>query len=257
MHVPFNCRVKSKLISATLLAAFAFLSVCAAQAPDEAKPSVYAPATDLVTQVKTYVESLSAATADAEEYDEDKQGEVNRDANTLAAIALVLGMHDQDNPLKPAAAKLIAASKHLASEHGDAQKAAEAVKAIKAIVDKPEKGGAVAWKPTAEMVPLMKQVPIVNNNLRRGVAGKRFAQTADKNAALAATLAAIAQVSMLDTDHIAEESDRPLWIKTCAEMRDGSGEAIKAIRKGDQVAATKAMDQIVKSCDDCHHKFRD
>ncbi len=247
----------SYLVTTTLLAASSLLCLCSAQAPDEAKPSAYAPAADLLVQVKAYVESLTAATADSEEYNEDKQNEVSRDANTLAAIALVLGMHDQDNALKPAAAKLIAAAKHLAAENGDAQKAAAAVKAIKAIVDKPEKGEAVAWKPAGEMVPLMKQVPIINNNLRRGVTGKRFAQTADKNVALAATLAAIAQVSMLDTDHIADESDRPLWIKLCAEMRDGSADAIKAIRKGDQPAATKAMDQIVKSCDDCHHKFRD
>jgi hypothetical protein len=232
-------------------------SASLAQAPDEAKPSTYAPADDLVRQVKTYVESLTAATSDADAYDEDKQGEVSRDANTLAAIALVLGMHDQESPLKPAASKLIAAANKLSADHADAKQAAQAVASIKAIVDKPEKGEAVAWKASAEIGPLMKQVPIVNNNLRRGVAGRRFAQSADKNAALAATLAAIAQASMFDTNYVSDDADKPLWIKICAEMRDGSAEALTAIRKGDQEAAAKAMDKIVKSCDDCHHKFRD
>lgn len=233
------------------------VSAALGQAPDDAKPSNYAPAADLIRQVKLYVESMSAATADSSEYNDDKQGEVYRDANTLAAIALVLGMHDEDNELKQVAGKLITAAEHLAAEHDDPQKAIEAVKAIQLIVDKPEKGKPVEWKAVGEMVPLMKQVPIVNNNLRRGVTGRRFAQSSDKNAALAATLAAIAQASMLDTNHIADEADRPLWIKTCAEMRDGSAEALAAIRKGDQAAATKALDKIVKSCDDCHHKFRD
>lgn len=242
--------------TATLMVASIF-GVSLAQAPDEAKPSVYAPQEDLIRQVNSYLESLKAATADASEYNEDKKAEVNRDANTLAAIALVLGMHDQDNPLKPAAAKLIAAATHLAAEHDDAQKAADAIAKLKAIIDKPEKGDALSWKPAGDMVALMKQVPIVNNNLRRSVTSRRFAQSTDKNAALAATLAAIAQASMLDTDHIADEADRPLWVKTCAEMRDGSAEVLQAVRKGDQAAATKALDKIVKSCDDCHHKFRD
>jgi cytochrome c556 len=228
----------------------------AAQAPDEAKPSSYAPAADLVRQVNTYVESLTAATADAEDYNEDKQAEVLRDANTLASIALVLGMHDQENALKPAAAKLMAASKQVAAEHGDAEKAAAAVKALRVIVDKPEKGEAIKWQPSGEMVALMKQVPIVNNNLRRGVDGRRFTQSADKNAALAATLAAIAQAAMLDTDYVSDESDRPQWINASKAMRDGSAEALAAIRKNDQAAAKAAMDKIVKSCDDCHHKFR-
>jgi hypothetical protein len=240
----------------SLLVVLLLSSSLAAQAPDDAKPSSYAPAADLVRQVTAYVESLTAATADAEEYNEDKQAEVHRDANTLASIALVLGMHDQENSLKPAAAKLIAASKHLAAEHEDAQKAAAAVKAIKAIVDKPEKGEAIKWQASGEMVALMKQVPIVNNNLRRGVDGRRFTQSADKNAALAATLAAIAQAAMLDTDYVASETDRPHWIKSSKAMRDGSAEALAAIRKNDQAAAKAAMDKIVKSCDDCHHKFR-
>jgi hypothetical protein len=213
-----------------LVAITGILCACPAQAPDDAKPSAYAPAADLIRQVKAYVESLTAATADASDYDEDKQGEVSRDANTLATMALVLGMHDQDNALKPAAAKLIAAAKQLSAEHEDAQKAAAAVAAIKAIVDKPEKGEAVSWKPCAEMVPLMKQVPIVNNKLRSGVEGRRFAQSADKNAALAATLAAIAQVSMLDTDYVSEAADRPIWVKASTAMRDGCADAISAIR---------------------------
>jgi cytochrome c556 len=226
------------------------------QAPDDAKPSSYAPAEDLIRQVKAYVESLSAATADAAAYDDDKKGEVSRDANTLSAIGLVLGMHDQENALKPAAAKLIAAANKLGADSGDAKKAAEAVAAIKAIVDKPEKGEAVKWEASAEIGPLMKQVPIVNNNLRRGVDGRRFAQAADKNAALAATLAAIAQASLLDSNYISEDADKPIWTKASIAMRDGSAEALAAIRKGDQAAAKAAMEKIVKSCDDCHHKFR-
>lgn len=236
----------------------ALLFLAAAKGPEEeAKPSSYAPASDLVRQLKEYAAALVEATEDASAYDDDKKGQVSRDANTVAAMALVLGMHDEESEYKAAASKLIEAANQLASEYEDAEKAAEAAKALKAIVDKPEKGEAISWRATAEIGPLMKQVPIVNNNLRRGVSGRRFAQSADKNAALAATLAAIAQASKFDTNYVVDDADKPLWEKICAEMRDGSAEALAAIRKGDQEAATKAMDKIVKSCDDCHHKFRD
>lgn len=244
------------LLLAAMVFAVGGMGTVFAQAPEEAKPSSYAPAEDLVRQVSAYVTSLSAATADAGAYDDDKKGEVSRDANTLSVIALVLGMHDQESALKPAAAKLIAAANQLAADSGDAKKAAEAVAAIKAIVEKPEKGEAVKWEATAEIGPLMKQVPIVNNNLRRGVDSRRFAQSADKNAALAATLAAIAQASLFDANYISDEADKPIWVKASLMMRDGSGEALAAIRKGDQAAAKAAMEKIVKSCDECHHKFR-
>jgi cytochrome c556 len=38
-------------------------------------------------------------------------------------------------------------------------------------------------------------------------------------------------------------------------MRDSAGALNAAIRKGDETAATAAMEKLAKSCDDCHVVF--
>ena len=40
-------------------------------------------------------------------------------------------------------------------------------------------------------------------------------------------------------------------------MRDSAAAVNIAVRKGDKDAALAALAGIVKTCDDCHHDFRD
>ena len=117
--------------------------------------------------------------------------------------------------------------------------------------------GEVELDRTADLQALMKQVPIVNNHLRRGVTGKRFDRMVDHNAGHAATLAAIAQASMYCTDYCEDDEGKTKWAKICADLRDAAAEMQVAVRRKDVAMATEGLARIVKTCDLCHEAFRD
>jgi cytochrome c556 len=101
----------------------------------------------------------------------------------------------------------------------------------------------------------MKQVPIVNNNLRRNVEGRRFERSTDKNLGYAATLAAIAQAASFDTAYCADEADEAKWRELSAALRDATAQVAIQVRKGDQEAAVKALGAVETSCMACHTAF--
>lgn len=222
----------------------------------ETKPSTYAASKDLVAQVNFYLEKLGADLEDASAYGDEQQERVLKDANTLIVLGTALGLHDEEHDLKAGAASLSAAAKDLAKNAKDHAKASEALKKAQAALEAKSDGGKVSWE-GADLAQLMKQVPIVNNSLRQGVTGQRFARLKEKTAQTAATLAAIAEASAHDTSFVVEDADTATWVKISRDMRDSSAKIAKLVRAGDQAAATKELDVLVKTCDDCHHKFRD
>ena len=220
------------------------------------KPSTYAPAKDLIRQSETYLKRIGEDLANEADYGDDQKGRVAKDANTLVVIAQLLAMHDESNDWRAAAAGVMEAAHQLATSSDDYAEAKAAYDKLVAATKASGEGKKVGTDPVAEIGMLMKQVPIVNNTLRRGVSGTRFAKTLDANAAQAATLAAIAELSSFDKSYCSSDEDRALWEKVCGEMRDAAGEVVAAIRKEDQAKATAGLDKLVKSCDACHEKFR-
>lgn len=247
--------------AACIFAAAALFSTSMAAdeaAKDETKPSAYAPAKDLEAQLADFIEKVEEALSEEEEYGEEQQQTVARNAATISAIGLVLAMHDEESDLKPAGGALIAAGEKLAAGVADFAAAKAALGEIQAIVESPAEGDKVeSWRPAGDLAQHMKQVPIVNNNLRLAVTGRRFDRTLDRSAGLAASLATLAQVSRADTTYCADEEAIQEWQAICDKMRDASSEVRTAVRAKDQAAATKALDAIVVTCDECHHKFRD
>jgi hypothetical protein len=223
----------------------------------ETKPSTYAASKDLIAQVNFYLERLTTDLEDASAYGEEQQDRVIKDANTLAVLGTALGLHDEQHDLKAGAPALTEAAKELAKNSKDHAKASEALKKAQAALEVKSGGGKVAWEGAADLSQLMKQVPIVNNSLRQGVTGQRFARLKEKTAQTAATLAALAEASAHDTSFVSDEADTPQWVKISREMRDSSAAIARMVRAGDQAGATKELDVLVKTCDDCHHKFRD
>ena len=229
-----------------------------ADAPSaDAKPSAYAPAKDLLDQVKFFVAQIEEDLSDADDYTEYKQDRVAKDASTLAVLALVLGMHDEDNPVKKSASSAISAAEDLAASSGDHGEAKAALAKVKKALEPADEGADLKWKSVGDLAQLMKQVPIVNNNLRRGVTGRRFDRTIDRNAGYSATLAAIAQATANDTIYCSDKEDEAEWTKISHSMRDAAAEVNAAVRRGDQEAATAALARVVLTCDECHHRFRD
>jgi len=221
------------------------------------KPSTYAPAKDLIAQVEYFIGRIKSDLEDEDEYGEDQQNRVIKDACTIAAIGLVLANHDEKHALKAGASALIESATTLSDEVEDLDAAREAFAEIKVALKKKGDSEPLEWEPVADLTVLMEQVPIINNSLRRGVTGRRFKRSADRNAGYAATLAAIAQASLIDDAYCGDEEETELWQKICADMRAASMQVNKAVREADQDAAKEALGRLVETCDACHESFRD
>ena len=102
----------------------------------------------------------------------------------------------------------------------------------------------------------MKQVPLVHNGLKRSIEGNRLAQLAKQSAGQAATLAAIAQAAMLDTEPVKTPEDAEKWRDGCLQMRDAAGAVNAAIHAADRQRVTTGMKQLFQSCETCHAAFR-
>lgn len=246
-------------VAAAILAGVVAVGVTsrAGDAPQQPKPSSYAPADDLSAQIDYFVKHAGEALSDKAAYDEVKQTVVERDSNTIAVLALVLAMHDQEHTLKAAAPAIIKAAQSLAEDFQDFDKAnAALVEVKKAVAGEQPTEGTVEWEAVAAMSPLMKQVPVIHAPMKRGATDeRRFKRQAAQTAGQAATLAAIAQAAMFNTDH-ATEDQIPQWEKLCAQMRDACGTVNSAARSGDAAKAAEAIVALQKSCDDCHAVFR-
>lgn len=246
---------KSPLVVVSVSLALGLAALLLAEPPQVAKPSSYAPAKDLLAQVDELVGRLEIDLETEADYGEDAQQRVAKDAGTLAAVALVLGMHDEEHRLKGSAASIVAAARKVGAGAKDYAKSKAAMAELETALAATGGGEKLAWKPVADVAQLMKQVPIVNNNLRRGVEGRRFAREIDKNASYAATLAAIAQAAAFDTTYCADEAEEAKWRELSTALRNASAAVGKQVRAGDQEAAVKALEAVETSCTNCHEAF--
>jgi hypothetical protein len=220
--------------------------------------STFAPAKDTEAQLQDFLERIEKDLEDKALYGESEQKRVALNASTVAVLALTLGMHDKDTRFKSSASKLIELASELAENAETFDEATNLNARLAAVVKSLPKGEKVSWdEPVADLAMLMQQVPIVNDQLRRGVTDKRrFARNVAGTAGKAVTLAAIAQASMVDTTYCGDEADEKEWQKICAEMRDACADVYKALLNKDQEKAKEGNARIVKTCDACHDKFR-
>ena len=227
------------------------------QDPQALKVSQFAPVKDLLQQVDFFIGRVTDSLADPQDFDGAKQSRTLKDASTLSALALALSMHDEEFPQKAAMPSLLKASQQLSAAGENAQQATQAFAAIKAARAGGITAGASArWEQVASLPALMKQVPLIHSGLKRGVEPNRLARQAAQSAGQAAALAAIAQASWLDTEHIKKREDVGAWQEYCAQMRDAAGEVNSAVRAADQARVNAGMQRLAQSCETCHAKFR-
>ena len=167
-------------------------------------------------------------------------------------------MHDTDHPLKAHAGELLAGAQALAAAGNNRGPAREALARVKAArtATEPAAPPAVKWERVASLAALMKQVPLVHSGLKRGIEPSRLARQATQSAGQSATLAAIAQASLFDTEYTKSPADAEKWTQFCAQMRDASGEINAAIHAQDQPRVAAGMKRLAESCDACHARFR-
>ena len=219
------------------------------------KPSTYASAKALEYQLVYLMDRLEDDLEDEGKFDR-RAKRIVRDASTIAALALVMGKHDEANGVGARAGGIIRAANALAANansHADAAAAyAKLVASCQAPTTQP-----VEWKCVADIEQLMLQVPQLNTSLKSNTKASRFDTSREKAAGLAAALAAVAQVSMFDQSYCDGPVEHAEWVGLCVQMRDSAHGVYKVIQDGNVEAVESAMQPLSRSCDDCHEKFRD
>ncbi|MBN2216721.1 MAG: cytochrome c [Pirellulales bacterium] len=245
------------VLTALVLVVVAFVSVAAAaEAEPPAAPPVsqFAPAEDLVGQVKYYLKRLEQAVETEDDY-KDFIERIAKDTDTLAVIALALGLHDTDNAYKAAASEIIQATQQLAAakDYATAKVAVENVK--KAATAKTADASNIKWEKVASLKQLMLAVPPINTQLKRNIKLRRPKRDGPKAAGRAAVIAVIGQAALYHSDDTEKPELAEKWYDYCFHMRDAAAEANAAARRTDKAAVPAAMEKLAKSCDDCHTVF--
>ncbi|MBN2578275.1 MAG: hypothetical protein JXB10_04720 [Pirellulales bacterium] len=217
--------------------------------------STFAPADDLVAQAEWYLKDLKKCLTEAADY-EVYQEKIVKEANTLAVVALALGLHDKANPYKPRAGGIIKASQELAAAKKYPAAKSALAKLQSAAAGKGDPSSALKWEQVASLPELMKQVPTIHTKFKRNLKPSKFKKKAKLSAGYTAVLAAIAQGSMADLKEAKNPQQVRQWYALTEEMRDVSAQLNRAIRRGDQVAATAKQKILQKNCEACHAVFK-
>ena len=258
----------ASLVAASCVTAAGYFSGLAsspAESPavDAAKPSSYAPATDLGVEIGYFIGQLDETLAKKEDFEGAGQSRVAKEGSVLATVCLTLAMHDSDTPLVKSAPAMLAA---VAAESCEGGRIIEGGKGSCWRICTKRSDYKLNGLPTAHwarvensVAPLgllMKQVPFINSTLKKYVQGDRFKSRTAISAPAAATLAAIAQATIADTSAATKPGEAAQWEQLCIEMRDAAGSVNQAIHAGDVEKTDKSLAALSKSCTDCHAQFR-
>ncbi len=238
----------------SLLAVIALVAPWVLADPPEAPAvSSFAPAADLAAQVQVFRDDIAESIEDDDDFELLKR-RLERDGTTLLVIAQHLALHDEEHPLRPAAAALYSAGEQLAAAENVDQATAALAALDKALAGEATGEREFDWGPIASMGRLMKQVTYLNSRLRRNV--RRLERNQEKIALEAAVLAAIGQAVLSDTHEVGDDQPIDEWYRFCEEMRDSAGALNAAAKANDEEAAKAAIDALDKSCNGCHEVFR-
>ena len=243
--------------AAVLVGALLVGKPTSASAGDDAaapKFSTFASADDLAAELKILNADLKKAVVSEAEYKDQVEGRFTRDADTIALIAIALGLHDQDSALKPQAKAIAAAARKLA-EAKDYAATKQAVEDLKAATDGEGKGAIeLKWGKVSKLPGLMKdQVPAINNKLKTAL--RRFKKRTGEVAANAATMALIAENATLYVADTKKPTEGKKWTKFSADMRAAAVDLAAKAHNGDEAGAKAAMENLDQSCHACHDVF--
>lgn len=244
------------LVMAIVATAFCSVALAfVATPPEPPKVSTFAPAEDLMKQMEYFQGRLKDAASNEADYSEAIQARVKKEANTLAMLALHLGMHDTDNPLKKSAPAVVKAAQELAKA-ADYQATKAAYADLEKALAGEGSGGELKWEKVADLGQVMKQVSVTNAALKRGLQPARIKSQAKTTTGQAAALAAIANMLLFDTHEVKNEADLPAWYEYSVEFRDSAGALNAAIKTGQTAKVSAALKRMSNSCETCHKKFQ-
>ncbi|MEI8376071.1 MAG: hypothetical protein WCJ35_24895 [Planctomycetota bacterium] len=245
--------VMAVFLLGTLLVATPTLTFASDDAPVP-KISTFASADDLAAEVKILVADLEKAVVDEEEYKSQVEGRFIRDGNTITLIAIALGLHDQDSPIKPYTKAIAAAARKLAQTK-DFATTKQAIEDLKTAANGEGKGSIeLKWGKVSNLPGLMKdEVPSINNKLKNSL--RRFKKRSSEVAANAATMALIAENANLYVADTKKPGESQKWTEFDGQMRAAAVDLAAKAHAVDEAGAKTAMDNLEKSCHDCHAVF--
>lgn len=238
----------------------------AAQAEDDISVKL-PPVSDLVSQVSAYVERIEKHVDDLDgspRFVEDADV-LFRDANTLAMIALALGLAEDDNPYKKSAPAIVHAALQLEKVKNFDQ-AGQALAALKKSLTAEGAAGMktvpLRWDAKiGSLGPMMKAVPNINTLVKRNLRTEPMLKRGVKRVtAGSAVLAVIGQGSL----PVAADTIKPTavkqWKQQCEIFRDASLGLNRAAReyeagKGSFEDVQNAYETLSDTCDMCHKIF--
>ena len=132
------------LLFVVLGAAFVAGAKFAAEPPAPPKVSTFAPAADLMSQVEYYQKRMKDVVSSEADFDEAKKARIIKDANVMALLAMHLGLHDADNPLKKSAAAAVEAAQALQAAT-DFKSASKAYADLEKALAGEANGGDLKW----------------------------------------------------------------------------------------------------------------
>jgi len=222
------------------------------------KVSSYAPVEDLVAAQKFFLAQLEEQLASKEEYAEDTQERVKKNALVLAVLSMHLGLHDVKNAAQQSGHMMSLSSEALARS---ANKYDDAKRSYNLILKSQKEhiwvasGEEFVWKKISGQGAMMKKVNEINSAIKRNLTAARFAKQLDALKIQTVTLAAIGQATLLDTHEVKNPADFPTYEKYAVEFRTAAAELNKSVHAADQAAALKAFARMDASCHTCHQKF--
>ena len=198
------------------------------------KISTFASAEDLNAELKFLAADLEKAVANEEDYKDQVEGRLC-DGNTITLIAIAVGLHDQDSPLK-AHAKAIAAAARKLAETTTFATTKQAVADLTAAIQGEGKGTSeLKWGKVSKLVGLMKEeVPAINNNLKKSL--RRFKKRAAEVSANAATMALIAENATLYVADTKKPTEGKKWTEFASQMRAAAIDLAAKAHAGDEPA---------------------
>ena len=236
------------------------------------------PVADLTAQIEDYVNRIETSLDRLDgspKYAEDS-ADIVRDASALAAVALAVGLAEEDSKYKQSASHIIKAARSLAVAE-NIEDGNNAFAALKSSLTDLSEGTPLAWTDKiAGLSPLMKALPNLSSAVKRvtdterkltTIAAGANARTQEARQRVFAQLAALAVVSQGSIPNVVQTTKPDAvaeWTKYCEEFRDAALKANAAAHQFAQnlaegtadysifEAAFKAMEI---SCDDCHRTF--
>ncbi|MEO1999819.1 MAG: hypothetical protein ABGZ17_31630 [Planctomycetaceae bacterium] len=248
-----RCRLSCPLL---FLVAFSVGLLCGrASAEAPLKISELVVVEDLVSEAQAKSVELAKHLASREAYVATKKGQLAQVAGTLACVAQAISEHSDAKKVKVAGPALRDAALALRNPKSfeDAKLAEKAVNA--ALKGEGEGKIEFSWAKLIAREAMMEEINTRNSKLRRVIRRSRKPSVDSLHASTMAVLS----VAMYADAHGHDDDKAQL-----AEWREISKESVGimasiagAIKKKDAAGAKRLYVRAIKTCTDCHEKFRD